>query len=319
MTRFSLKRLRSLLRKEWIQVRRDPMTLRLIIALPVMQLFLFGFAINTNPKHLPTGLLMAEPSKYERTLVTALQNTGYYDIRVLRSEAAAENGLAEGDLLFVINFPANFDRSVDRGEIPSVLIDADATDPSAIGNATAALSGIITALNRDLPPNRQAQPITPPFQFVVHARYNPEQITVLNIVPGLIAVVLSMSTLFLTTLSITKERERGTMENLMAMPVRPIEVMLAKIVPYIMIGYIQVILILLVSAVMFALPVRGSLLLLMVALGLFIASNLSLGLTFSTIATNQMQAQQLAQFTLMPSFLLSGFFTPFHGMPFWAQ
>jgi ABC-2 type transport system permease protein len=319
MNRFSFKRLRSLLRKEWIQVRRDPMTLRLIIALPVMQLFLFGFAINTNPKHLPTGLLIAEPSKYERTLVTALQNTGYYDIRILRSEAAAEKGLAEGDLLFVINFPANFDRSLDRGEVPSVLIDADATDPSAIGNATAALSGMITALNRDLPPIRQAQPINPPFQFVVHARYNPEQITVLNIVPGLIAVVLSMSTLFLTTLSITRERERGTMENLMAMPVRPIEVMLAKIVPYIMIGYIQVVLILLVSAVMFALPVRGSLLLLMLALGLFIASNLSLGLTFSTIATNQMQAQQLAQFTLMPSFLLSGFFTPFHGMPFWAQ
>ncbi len=319
MTSFSLNRLWSLLHKEWIQVRRDPMTLRMIIALPIMQLFLFGFAINSNPKNLPTGLLMAESSKYERTLVAALRNTGYYDIRLLPSEAAAEQALAEGEVLFVISFPANFDRSVDRGESPSVLIDADATDPSAIGNATAALAVIATALNRDLPPIRQAQPTTPPFQFEVHARYNPEQLTVLNMVPGLICMVLTMSTLFITTLCITRERERGTMENLMAMPVRPIEIMLAKIAPYIVIGYIQVVLILIFSVSVFQLPVRGSVLLLMVALGVFIASNLALGLTFSTIATNQAQAQQLAQFTLLPSFLLSGFFFPFRGMPPWAQ
>ncbi|MGP0095264.1 MAG: ABC transporter permease [Xanthobacteraceae bacterium] len=319
MNGFSLKRLRSLLRKEWIQVRRDPTTLRLIIALPIMQLFLFGYAINTNPKHLPTGLLSAEHSKYERTLIAALQNTGYYDIKLLPSEAAAEKGLAQGDLLFVINIPANFDRSVDRGESPSVLIDADATDPSAIGNATAALAAIATALNRDLPAVRQSQPATPPFQFEIHARYNPEQLTVLNIVPGLICMVLTMSTLFITTLSITRERERGTMENLMAMPVRPIEIMVAKIVPYILIGYIQVVLILVVSALVFQLPIRGSVPLLMIALGLFVASNLALGLTFSTIAANQMQAQQLAQFALMPQFMLSGFFFPFSGMPIWAQ
>jgi ABC-2 type transport system permease protein len=319
MSEFSLKRLRSLLRKEWIQVRRDPMTLRLIIALPIMQLFLFGYAINTNPKHLPTGLLSTEHSKYERSIVAALQNTGYYDIRSLPSEAVAEKALSDGEVLFVINIPAQFDRSVDRGESPAVLVDADATDPTAIGNATAALAALSNALNRDLPPGRQAQPITPPFQFEIHARYNPEQLTVLNIVPGLICMVLTMSTLFITSLSITRERERGTMENLMAMPVRPIEIMLAKIVPYIVVGYIQTALILIVSALVFQLPVRGSVPLLMVALGLFIASNLALGLTFSTIAANQMQAQQLAQFTLLPSFLLSGFFFPFLGMPVWAQ
>ncbi len=319
MTGFSFRRLRALLRKEWIQVRRDPMTLRLIIALPIMQLFLFGYAINTNPKHLPTGLLAAEPSKYARTVVAALQNTGYYDIRPLPSEAAAEKALAEGSVLFVVNIPGNFDRSVDRGEQPSVLIDADATDPSAIGNATAALTAIASALDRDLPPIRREQVTSPPLQFEVHARYNPEQLTVLNIVPGLVCMVLTFSTLLITTLSITRERERGTMENLMAMPVRPIEVMLAKIVPYIAIGYIQVVLILVISATVFQLPVRGSLAVLMLALGLFIASNLALGLTFSTIATNQMQAQQLAQFTLLPSFMLSGFFFPFRGMPVWAQ
>jgi ABC-type multidrug transport system permease subunit len=319
MSGFSFKRFLAVLRKEWIQVRRDPFTLRMVIALPVMQLFLFGYAINADPKHLPTGLLSSDHSKYERTLVAALQNTGYYDVRPLASEAAAERALAEGEVLFVVNVPPNFERSVDRGEKPAILMDADATDPSTIGNATAALATITAALNRDLPPPLQAAPANAPFQFDLHARYNPEQLTVLNIVPGLICIVLTISTLFITTLSITREREHGTLENLLAMPVRPIEVMIAKIVPYIVIGYVQVVLIIAIAAVVFHLPIRGSLLLLMFALGLFIASNLALGLTFSTIATNQMQAIQMAQFTLLPSFLLSGFMFPFRGMPVWAQ
>jgi ABC-2 type transport system permease protein len=319
MNGFSLRRFLAVLRKEWLQMRRDPMTLRMIIALPVMQLFLFGYAINVTPKHLPTGLLSATHSKYERTIIAALQNTGYYDIRSLASEAEAERALTQGDVLFVINIPPNFDRLVDRGERPAILADADATDPSTIGYATAALPAITAALNRDLPPALQSVSTQPPFQFTVHARYNPEQLTALNIVPGLICIVLTVSTLLITTLSITRERERGTMENLLAMPVRPIEVMIAKIVPYIGVGYVQVLLILTISALVFQLPMRGSLGLLMLTLGLFIASNLALGLTFSTVATNQMQAQQLAQFTLLPSFMLSGFMFPFQGMPVWAQ
>ena len=319
MNGFSFNRFMAVLRKEWIQMRRDPMTVRMIIALPVMQLFLFGFAINVTPKHLPTGLLSASHSKYERTIVAALQNTGYYDVRSLASEAEAERALTRGEVLFVINVPPNFDRLVDRGEKPTILADADATDPSTIGYATAALPAITAALARDLPPALQSVPTQAPFQFTLHARYNPEQITALNIVPGLICIVLTVSTLLITTLSITRERERGTMENLLAMPVRPIEVMLAKIVPYIAVGYIQVLLILIISALVFQLPMRGSLPLLMLTLGLFIASNLALGLTFSTVATNQMQAQQMAQFTLLPSFMLSGFMFPFQGMPIWAQ
>jgi ABC-type multidrug transport system permease subunit len=319
MTGFSFRRFLAVLRKEWIQVRRDPLTLRMIIALPVMQLFLFGYAINTDPKHLPTGLLAVDHSRYERTLVAALQNTGYYDIRPLASEAEAERGLADGELLFVLNIPPSFDRSVDRGEQPAVLLDADATDPLAIGNAAAALAALTTALDRDLPAAIRSTPGKAPFQFELHARYNPEQITVLNIVPGLICIVLTISTLFITTLSITRETERGTMENLLVMPVRPIEVMLAKVVPYVVIGYIQVILIMVIAVVAFGLPVRGSLPLLTMALGIFIASNLVLGVTFSTIARNQMQAIQMAQFTLLPSFLLSGFMFPFRGMPVWAQ
>jgi ABC-2 type transport system permease protein len=319
MNRFSLARFRALLRKEWTQVRRDPFTLRLIVALPVMQLLLFGFAINANPKHLPAGLLIAEPSKYERTIVSAMTNTGYYDVHRIESEKAAERALVEGDLLFVINIPPNFDRSVDRGESPSILVDTDASDPLAVENAMAALNAVSAALDRDLPAALRAPPATPAFQFIPHARYNPEQITVLNIVPGLICMVLTISTLLVTTLAITRERERGTLENLLAMPVRPIEVMLAKIVPYVVVGYVQVTLLLTIAVIVFDLPVRGSILLLAFALGLFIASNLALGLTFSTIAANQMQAIQMAQFTLLPSFLLSGFMYPFSGMPVWAR
>jgi ABC-2 type transport system permease protein len=319
VNRFSFARLAALLRKETIQVIRDAMTLRMIIAIPIMQLFLFGYAINSDPKHLPAGLLSIEDSKYERTIAAALTNSGYYDLRLLKSEREADYGLARGDLMFVVEMTPGFDRAVDRGESPSVLIDADATDPSAIGNAVAALQQAAAAINRDLPPIRQVQPQTPPFQFVVHARYNPEQLTVLNIVPGLICIVLTFSTLFVTTLAITRARAPGTMENLLAMPVRPIEVMIAKIVPYVVIGYVQVALILIASAAFFQLPIRGSLPLLLAALGVFIASNLALGVTFSTVATNQMQAVQLAQFTLMPSIMLSGFMFPFRGMPIWAQ
>jgi ABC-2 type transport system permease protein len=319
MTGFSFRRLLSLLRKEWIEVRRDAMTLRILIAIPIMQLFLFGYAINTDPKNLPTGLLSTDHSKYERTIIAEMKNSGYYNVIPLASEAEAEAGLAGGDLLFVIDIPPGFDRSVDRGESPTVLVDADATDPSAIGNATAALASLGADLQRDLPAIRQSAPQTPPFQFAIHARYNPEQLTVLNIVPGLICMILTFSTLFVTTLSITKEREHGTMENLLAMPVRPLEVMIAKITPYLIIGYIQLALILVASVLFFQLPVRGSIPLLLVALGLFMGCNLALGVTFSTISTNQMQATQLAQFWLLPSFLLSGFMFPFLGMPQWAQ
>jgi ABC-type multidrug transport system permease subunit len=222
-------------------------------------------------------------------------------------------------LVFVIAIPADFDRAVDRGESPSILIDADGTDPTTIGNATGALGGLTNALARDLPPIRQKAAAAAPFQFVIHARYNPEQITALNVVPGLICVVLMMSTLMLTTLAITRERERGTMENLLAMPVRPIEVMLAKITPYIGIGYLQVVIILIISSLLLGLPVHGSVALLLLVLGLFIAANLALGITFSTVAANQMQAQQMAQFTMLPFMLLSGFVFPFQGMPAWAR
>ncbi|HTW69786.1 MAG TPA: ABC transporter permease, partial [Acetobacteraceae bacterium] len=272
MKGFSWARLGAMLRKEWQQMRRDPMTIGLTVMLPLLQLFLFGFAINTNPHHLPTGLLSASHSQYERSIVTALQNTGYFDIHTFQTERQANEALARGDVLFVLEIPPGFARAVDRGEHPSVLLDADATDPVAIGDATAAVVALnANVLQRDLPPNMQAAPATPPFSVVIHNRYNPEQITALNIVPGLIGTILLMSTLVITTLSITRERETGTMENLLAMPVRPVEVMLGKIVPYVGLGYVQVLLILTFSALAFHVPVRGSVLLLLLALGVFIA------------------------------------------------
>jgi len=320
MNGFSLARLIAMLRKEWVQMRRDRATVGLTVALPLIQLFLFGYAINANPRHLPTGLITAEHSTYERTLVAALQNTEYFDIHSFSSEDEAEQALARGDVLFVLNIPPDFSRRIDRGERPQVLMDADATDPTAIANATAAVVALNAAvLNRDLPVSMQVEPPQPPFQIVLHARYNPEQITALNIVPGLIGLILTVSTLVMTSLAITKERELGTMENLLAMPVRPVEVMLGKIIPYVGLAYVQTALILAVSVLVFEVPVRGSIPLLLLALGVFIACNLAMGFAFSTMARTQMQAQQLAQFGLMPSMMLSGFMFPFRGMPTWAR
>ena len=321
MTGFSFRRLAAMLRKEWLQMRRDPMTIRLTLILPMIQLFLFGFAINANPRHLPTALVSADHSVYERTLVSALVNTKYFDIRSYPSAAAADEALRRGDVLFVLEIPPDFSRRVDRGEKPQILMDADGSDPVAIGSATAALGALnASVLNRDLPPKlRSAPPPAPPFQIVLHARYNPEQITALNIVPGLIAIILTISTLVLSSVAITRERETGTLENLLAMPVRPSEVALGKIIPYVGLGYAQTVLVLALAVVVFDVPVRGSILLLMLSLGLFIACNLAMGLTFSTIAQTQMQAQQMAQFAFLPSMMLSGFLYPFAGMPGWAR
>lgn len=320
MTGFSVSRFLAMLGKEWTQMRRDPTTIGLTVILPLVQLFLFGFAINTTPHHLPTGLLAAENTREVRSLTAALTNTGYFDLQPMASEAEAERALVRGEVLFVLNVPAGFSRALDRGEHPALLMDADATDPTAISAATAALSGLNgTVLAGDLPPALQSVPTVPPFQVVLHGRYNPEQLTAFNIVPGLIGTILLFSTLISTALAITREREGGTMENLLAMPLRPVEVMLGKIVPYIGLGYVQIGLILVAARMVFAVPVHGSIALLLAALGLFIACNLALGFAISTLARSQMQAMQTVPFVLLPSLLLSGFLFPFDGMPLWAR
>jgi ABC-2 type transport system permease protein len=322
MHRFTFHRLWAVVMKEFIQMRRDRVTFGMMVGIPLLQLTLFGFAINSDPKHLPTALLLADQGPFARTLVAELRNSEYFDVvTIAPSEAEADRLLRLGDVQFVIDVPENFTRRILRGERPTLLIEADATDPAATGPAIAAFRAIAdTALDRDLTgPLAKLRASPGPVDFEVHAHYNPENITQYNVVPGLMGVVLTMTMVIITGLAITRERERGTMENLLATPVRPFEVMLGKILPYIAVGYIQVTLILIAARFLFGVPIVGSLVLLYCLCLIFIAANLAVGITFSTLAKNQLQAVQMAFFFFLPSILLSGFMFPFRGMPVWAQ
>ncbi|MDE2332996.1 MAG: ABC transporter permease [Rhodospirillales bacterium] len=320
MRLFAWQRFRAMIGKEARQLRRDRGMVALTLVLPMIQLFLFGYAINMNPRHLPTALVSADHSRYERDIVTALENTKYFDIHLYPTEQAAEEALRRWDVMFIIDIPPNFERDVLHGASPSILIDADGSDPTAIGNATAAVTALgANVLARDLPPDPRLRPAQAAYQTILHARYNPEQITALNIVPALIAVVLTFSTLVSTAMAITREREMGTMENLLVLPIQPAEVLLGKILPYVALGYLQVSLVLSIAVLVFGVPVAGSLTLLLGAIGLFIACNLALGFVISSLARTQRQAMQMAQFVFLPSMLLSGFLFPFRGMPVWAQ
>jgi len=320
--RFSWSRFIAIVVKEFIQMRRDRLTFAMMVGIPLMQLILFGFAINSDPKHLPTAVLSADHSPFSRDFIKAMENSQYFVIaREVGSEAEAERMLAEGDVQFVVSIPENFSRKLQRGERPTILVEADATDPSATGNAISAINNLAqTALTRDLQGVLQPMQAKPaPFEVTIHRRYNPEGITQYNIVPGLMGVILTMTMIMMTGLAMTRERERGTMENLLATPVRPFEVMAGKIVPYILVGYIQVTLIMLAARLIFHVPMLGSIPMLYLVVLAFIAANLSVGIMFSTVAKNQMQAMQMTFFFFLPSLLLSGFMFPFRGMPPWAQ
>ena len=322
MQRFSWARFVAIVVKEFIQMRRDRLTFAMMVGIPLMQLILFGFAINSDPKHLPTAVLSADHSPFSRSFIKAMENSDYFVIvKQAGSEAEAERLLAEGDVQFVVSIPENFSRKLQRGERPVILVEADATDPSATGNAINAINNLAqTAMNRDLQGVLQPMQSRPaPFEVTIHRRYNPEGITQYNIVPGLMGVILTMTMIMMTGLAMTRERERGTMENLLATPVRPFEVMAGKIVPYILVGYIQVTLIMLAARLIFHVPMLGSIAMLYLVVLAFIAANLSVGIMFSTIAKNQMQAMQMTFFFFLPSLLLSGFMFPFRGMPPWAQ
>jgi len=318
---FSFSRLIAILIKEFIQMRRDRSTFAVMVGVPILQLLLFGFAINSDPKHLPTALHIADDSRYARSIEAALKNSEYFDfVALARTPQEAERMLDEGDVIFVVTIPVNFARDLVRGQSPELLIQADATDPAAASNAIASLSELATsALREDLVGPLANRASTPPFVTLIQRRYNPEVNTQYNIVPGLIAVILTMTMVMVTAIAMTREHERGTFENLLAMPSRPSEVMIGKIIPYVMVGYVQVSLVLLGARYIFHVPIIGSLGLLMLVSGLFIAANLALGFTFSTIAKSQLEAMQTAVFFLLPSILLSGFAFPFRGMPVWAQ
>jgi ABC-2 type transport system permease protein len=316
----SASRTMAMFIKEFVQLRRDRLSFAMIVFIPLVQLLLFGYAINTTPRYLPTAVLLYEESDLARSVLAALSNTAYFSVtRIARSESEMDHWLRSGDVLFGVEIPAGFERGVRRGDRPALLVAADASDPVAAGTALGALEGIVqTALARDrgLPETIQS---VPAFEIRQHRRYNPAAVTSLNIVPGLLGTILTMTMLIFTALSVTREIERGTMESLLAMPINPLEVMLGKIIPYIFIGFLQAALILVFAVALFGVPVTGSVLQLALLSTLFIAANLSIGYTFSTIAQNQLQAVQMSFMFFLPNILLSGFMFPFAGMPRWAQ
>lgn len=320
--RFSLFRLWAIVVKEFIQMRRDRVTFGMMVGVPLLQLVLFGYAINADPKRLPTAVLMADYGPQGRTLLHAIRNSHYFEFkRELTTEQEGRDVLARGEVQFVVNIPQNFTRDLLRGDRPAILVEADATDPAATSNAIGSLRMLLaTALRHDLKgPLAFLAAGDGPIELRIHAQYNPEAITQYNIVPGLMGVVLTMTMVMITGLAITRERERGTMENLLSMPTRPFEVMVGKIIPYILVGYVQVGLILIAARLLFHVPMLGNVGLLLLVAFVFITANLAMGITFSTLAENQLQAVQLSFFFFLPSLLLSGFMFPFRGMPEWAQ
>lgn len=319
---FSLARFCAMVVKEFIQMRRDRVTFAMMVGIPLIQLVLFGFAINSDPKHLPAAVLLADHGPQARTLLHAIRNSEYFDfVRQVETESEGHEVLARGEVQFVVNIPNNFTRDLLRGDRPAVLVEADATDPAATSNALGSLGTLLnTALQNDLKgPLAFLAGTEGPVELRIHALYNPEAITQYNIVPGLMGVVLTMTMVMITGLAMTRERESGTMETLLSMPTRPFEVLIGKIIPYILVGYVQVGLILIAARYLFYVPMVGDLGLLLAVVLVFIAANLAVGITFSTVAQNQRQAIQMSFFFFLPSLLLSGFMFPFRGMPHWAQ
>ncbi len=322
MSGFSLTRVGAVLAKEFTQLTRDRLTYALILAMPVVQLLLFGYAINGDPRHLPTAVLVQDNGAFARSALGTLTNSGYFDItEVARTPAELDEALARGRVQFAVTIPADFTRRVVRGDGAQILVEADAADPSATGAAVAALAALPQeALKHDLV-GAVARPASaaPPFEVIVHRRYNPEAITAFNIVPGLLGVILSMTLVMMTALGVTREYERGTMESLLATPVRPLEVMAGKLAPYVLVGLIQTAFILTLARLLFDVPMQGGWGALSLGIMLFIMGSLALGFLLSTVARTQLQAMQMSFFYILPSILLSGFMFPFRGMPEWAQ
>ena len=319
---FSLRRLRALMTKELIQMRRDRVTFAMMIGVPLMQLMLFGFAINSDPKGLPAALVAPTQDRFTRAMVSALETTGYYRFTHVGVTATeAEFLISRGDVSFVVTVPSDFGRRVLRGDQPQILIEADATDPSVASGAISTLGTVAAdALLRETGGEAAAKSrADAQLSVVVHRRYNPEGITQYNIVPGLLGVILQMTMVMMTGMALTREIERGTMENLLSMPVTPSEVMLGKVLPYFAVGGVQVLVVLTVAKLVFGVPFLGSLPLLLAGVGLFVMALVILGYLISTVARTQMQAMQLTFFYFLPSLLLSGFMFPYRGMPAWAQ
>lgn len=319
---FSPARLGALLTKEFIQMRRDRVTFAMMLGVPLMLLILFGFAINSDPKQLPAALLAMSNDQYTRAMVSALENTNYYRFDyVARTEAEADFLLARGDVSFVVTIPADFGKRVERGDRPQILIEADATDPSSASGAISTLGTVASqallrarGMEAAAAENKASQ-----LDVITHRLYNPEGISQYNIVPGLLGVILQMTMVMMTSIALTRETERGTMENLLAMPANPLEIMLGKVLPYAGVGAVQVVVVLFAAKLLFHVPFVGGIGLLLSSILVFVLGLVLLGYTISTVSRTQMQAMQLTFFFFLPSILLSGFMFPYRGMPGWAQ
>jgi len=324
MMGLSFSRMMAVLAKEFTQLVRDRLTYAMIIGIPIFQLLLFGYAINSDPKHLPTAVLVQDQGQFARSIVGSLQHSDYFDLRyTARTPAEMHELIERGAVQFAITIPGDFTRRVVRGDQPQMLVEVDASDPAATGPAVAALASLPqNALMHDLkgPLAPRAAPARPqPFEVVVQRRYNPEAITSYNIVPGLVATILTLTLVMMTALAMTRETERGTMETLLSTPLRPIEVMVGKLTPFVLVGIIQATIIISMARLLFGVPMAGGWAALILGLFLFIVGSLSLGFLISTLARNQLQAMQMSFFYFLPSILLSGFLFPFRGMPEWAQ
>ena len=329
--RLSFSRIQAILIKELIQMKRDRLTFAMLLMIPIMQLILFGFVINNHPKHLPTAIYLQENTEITRSIISNMAQSDYFDVVADVNTLNAYRGTAplqdtssllqSGKVNFVLTIPSGFSKAWVRGEKPSLLLEADATDPAAAAMAVAQISPIVERTLADIQTGSlnylKSKPSS--INVVVHNKYNPEGISQFNIVPGLLGVILTMTMVMITSIAMTREAERGTMENLLAMPSKPLEVMIGKITPYVLMGLVQTIIILLASDMLFHVPFVGSGSSFALGVGLFILTNLAIGFTFSTIAKSQMQAMQLTFFFFLPSMLLSGFMFPFQGMPRWAQ
>ncbi|AMM85258.1 ABC transporter permease [Martelella sp. AD-3] len=316
----ALRRFWAMTVKEFIQMTRDRLTMGMMITLPIMQLLLFGFAINTTPHHLPTAVMLSESTDASRAILASMENTDFFDITgIVTSDEDMDRALESGEVLFVVEIPPDFERDLRRGLSPSLLVAADATDPVAASSALGALSGVVSTALSGLHGVTIAAPGEPAFNIIQHRRYNPAGKSTLNIVPGLLGTILTMTLLIFTALAVTREIERGTMENLLAMPIRPIEIMMGKIMPYVFVGAFQAALIISSGLFIFDVPILGDPWSLALLTLLFVVTNLSIGYTFSTVARNQLQAVQMSMMFFLPSILLSGFMFPFDGMPRWAQ
>lgn len=318
----SFARVKAVLLKEFVQMRRDRMTFAMMVGIPIMQLIMFGFAINSDPRNLPTALMDRDQSTFSRSIIAAAENSTFMDIDYRpRNDEEAERLIREGKVNFIFIIPESFSRDLVRGDQPQILVVSDATDPSASSGAMNSMRQIVqSGLARDLSGSLSHIADRPPaVNVVLHKRYNPAAISQYNIIPGLLGIIIAMTMTMITAVAITREKERGTMENLLAMPIRPLEMMIGKIAPYVLIGYVQACVVLLASQFAFDIPMAGSYLVLFAAVTLYIIINLMIGFLFSSVADTQIQALQMTFFLLMPQILLSGFLFPFLGMPRWAQ